>query len=91
MAVAKNEDVARRFCLVCHEAVRLGLAVNKTEFCNSVNLRVQNFNLIEKGVRTVCVGRVCDLVNVYNVSLVWLFRGEGDMFVKEVCDGEGGV
>lgn len=84
------EDIARRFCLVCHALVDSGRVANKTEFCSTVNLRVSNYNLIEKGVRTACLGRVCDVVNVYGVSVVWLMTGEGSMF-EGASDGKGDI
>ena len=77
---ASPDEVAVRFCRVCDEVVRSGLAVNKTAFCTSVGLRLSNYNLILHGVRTVCTGRLCDVVNVYGVSPDWLFLGVGSMF-----------
>lgn len=80
-------SVTVRFCMLCGELIRMGRVRNRTEFCEAVGLKVSNYLLMEKGVRTVPLSRVCGAVSVYGVSVAWLFHGEGSVFRGGECDG----
>lgn len=78
MLTGKNREISLRFIQAYRNLYALQAVKSKAEFCRQIGLYPQNFSLVEKG-RTGCtLENVYKLASSFNVSLDWLFLGEGD-------------
>lgn len=73
-----RNEIAQRFVRAYRLLYAEGLVQSKKEFCEKTKFLPQNFSAIEQG-RVACrLEHLYNLSAVFNVSLDWLFFGEGD-------------
>jgi transcriptional regulator with XRE-family HTH domain len=81
--VLRAREISRRII-----AVREHLGLKKKEFAASIDKSPSYISIIESGKRIPAVDFFISLSDVHNVSLEYLFHGEGDMFKSEKLKDE---
>lgn len=70
-------DVSARFVESYYQLYAQRAVSSKKEFCESVGIFYTNFWAIEQGNRNVTLEHIINLANTHNISLDWLFFGNG--------------
>lgn len=74
------EDVNQRFSQIYYNLYALRIVSSRKEYGDS--LGIFNYSYIESGKRKLSLKTICDVANLYGVSINWLFTGEGEMFLN---------
>ncbi|GAB4247915.1 MAG: hypothetical protein Kow0027_10020 [Saprospiraceae bacterium] len=84
-----NSIVSQRF-IQCHDKIReLGKVKSSRQFALSLDYLPQSLSEILKGRRDVTIELIRKAVDKYGINPIFLFTGEGPMFLTE--EGSGGI
>lgn len=79
---SNTDDITRRFVKSYYKLVGIERVKTKKEFCEMIKTAPSNFKCMEDGKRYATVENLYYLHVIYEVSLGWLFKGEGEFIDK---------
>lgn len=76
-------SISERFLLVVNRLVKENKVKSIRKFCLSLDYLPQSLSAVQKGNRDIPVSVLQKAVSVYKVNPLFLFNGEGEMFLDE--------
>lgn len=77
-------DQSQRIVEIAEQLVKRGIVPNERTFCMDIDYTQSIFSQIKAGWRGFPKNKYQNITKVYNVSLDYITRGEGSMFINDI-------